>query len=152
MVFLKKNCYNNVIKEIGVLVIMIKLLTVDDSSTIRRVYGNVLPRIFVDKIELLEAENGIEGLKVLKNNPDIQLIFLDINMPEMNGKEMLATLRKNKEYDKIRVVMVTTEAEKKTVIQMMKLGANGYIVKPFNIDAVSKSLTPILARMNIATK
>ena len=54
------------------------------------------------------------------------------------------------EYNGVRVIMVTTEAEKKTVVRIMKIGANGYIVKPFTPQTMRKSLEPILTRMNIA--
>ena len=131
---------------------MLKVLTVDDSSTISRVYQNILPRIFKDKIEIIQANDGEEGLKHLKENQDIRIIFLDINMPIMDGKEMLLNIRKIKEYNQIRVVMVTTEAEKKVVMTMMKSGANGYIIKPFNFDVMTKSLSTILSRMNIEMK
>jgi len=128
---------------------MLKVMTVDDSSTITRVYQNILPKIFKDDIELIQGNDGQEGLKLLSKNEDIRIIFLDINMPIMNGIDMLKKLRTNKEYNQIRVVMVTTEAEKKTVMATMKLGANGYIIKPFNIDVMRKSLQPILTRMNL---
>jgi two-component system chemotaxis response regulator CheY len=128
---------------------MHKILTVDDSTTIRRVFQNTLPRIFIDKIEILEAENGREALNVLAKNPDIAIIFLDVNMPTMKGDEFLQKMRANPEYKDIKVIMATTEAEKKTVMKIMKLGANGFLVKPFNFERVAKALLPIVARMGI---
>ena len=128
---------------------MIKVMTVDDSSTISRVYKNILPKIFEDKLDIIQANDGKEGLKLLSENEGIRIIFLDINMPIMNGQEMLLKVRSDKKYNQIRIVMVTTEAEKKTVITMMKSGANGYIIKPFNLDVMLKSLKPILTRMDI---
>jgi two-component system chemotaxis response regulator CheY len=128
---------------------MIKIMTVDDSTTIRRVFKNTLPRIFCDPIEILEAENGKEALDILKSNPDIVLIFLDVNMPTMKGDEFLQIMRANQDYNDIKVIMATTEAEKKTVMKIMKIGANGFLVKPFNFERVVKALIPIVGRMGI---
>jgi two-component system chemotaxis response regulator CheY len=128
---------------------MLKVMTVDDSNTIRRVFKNTLPKIFIDKIEIVEAEDGQEALDVLDKNKDVQIIFLDVNMPVMKGDEFLEKMRKMPEYNDIRVVMATTEAEKRTVMKIMKLGANGYIIKPFNYDTVVKALLPIVGRMGI---
>jgi two-component system chemotaxis response regulator CheY len=124
-------------------------MTVDDSTTIRRVFQNTLPRIFVDKIEILEAENGQIALDVLAKNKDTILIFLDVNMPFMKGDEFLEKMRKNPEYKDIKVIMATTEAEKRTVMKIMKLGANGFIIKPFNFETIVKALIPIVGRMGI---
>lgn len=126
-----------------------KILLVDDSSTIRRVLSNVLSRMFKDGVGFLEAENGEVALNVLRENSDIDLIFLDYNMPIMNGEEFLTAVRAQKEYNGIRIVMCTTEAEKTTVLTLMKKGVNGYIVKPFSPDIVRKAIAPIVARMGI---
>jgi two-component system chemotaxis response regulator CheY len=128
---------------------MLKIMTVDDSNTIRRVFKNTLPKIFIDTIEIVEAEDGQEALDVLAQNKDVQIIFLDVNMPVMKGDEFLEKMRTMSEYNDIRVVMATTEAEKRTVMKIMKLGANGYIIKPFNYDTVVKALLPIVGRMGI---
>ena len=131
---------------------MTKLMLVDDSTTIRRVIKNVLSRMLVDKVEFVEAGDGEEALSVLKANSDVAIIFLDVNMPVMNGDVFLEKMRAMSEYNAIRVVMVTTEAEKAKVVKIMKLGANGFIVKPFTPDTMKRSLTPILGRMGIEVK
>ncbi len=131
---------------------MTKLMLVDDSTTIRRVIKNVLSRMLVDKVEFVEAGDGEEALSVLKANSDVAIIFLDVNMPVMNGDVFLEKMRAMSEYNSIRVVMVTTEAEKAKVVKIMKLGANGFIVKPFTPDTMKRSLTPILGRMGIEVK
>ena len=127
-------------------------MLVDDSTTIRRVIRNVLTRMLVEKAEYIEAGDGEEALVVLEKNKDTAIIFLDVNMPIMNGDIFLEKMRSNKEYNSIRVVMVTTEAEKAKVVKIMKLGANGFIVKPFTPETMRRSLTPILARMGIGLK
>jgi two-component system chemotaxis response regulator CheY len=128
---------------------VLKVMTVDDSSTIRRVFRNTLPKVFIDKIEIVEAEDGVEAMDKLQDNPDVKIIFLDVNMPNMKGDEFLEKMRKNAEYNEIRVIMATTEAEKRTVMRIMKLGANGYIIKPFNFDTIVNALNPIVSRMGI---
>ncbi|NWF66727.1 MAG: response regulator [Campylobacterales bacterium] len=130
---------------------MIKVMSVDDSSTIRRVIKNSLGQLF-NEYEFVEAGCGLEALEVLKEHPDVGLMFLDINMPGMNGEQFLTQLRKNPDYNKIKVVMATTEAEKQTVLRMMKIGANGYLIKPFNLASIKKAIEPIVSRMGIEIK
>ena len=125
-----------------------KVLLVDDSAIIRRVLKNSLGDL-IPNAEFVEAEDGEDAQRVLKNNTDTALIFLDVNMPKMKGDEFLAIVRKNPDYNKIKIIMATTEAEKSTVIKMMKLGANGYLVKPFNAEAIKKSVAPILDKMGL---
>ena len=125
-----------------------KILLVDDSAIIRRVLKNSLAEI-LSEVEFVEANDGVEALQALKDNSDIEIMFLDVNMPNMKGDVCLAEMRQNSDYNKVKVIMATTEAEKNMVIKMMKLGANGYLVKPFNPDAIKNSLRPIVARMGI---
>lgn len=123
-----------------------KILLIDDSAIIRRVLKNVL-RDVLSELDVLEASDGVEGLRVLKENKDVAIVFLDFNMPNMTGDICLEHIRKNSELNKVKVIMATTEAEKKTVLKMMKLGANGYLVKPFNPESIIKALRPIVERM-----
>ncbi len=125
-----------------------KILIVDDSAIIRRVLKNNLLELLPES-EFVEAEDGADGLAKLKNSMPVDMIFLDINMPHMKGDAFLKKVRERAEYNKIKIIMATTEAEKSTVIKMMKMGANGYLVKPFNAENIKRSLTPILERMGI---
>ncbi len=129
---------------------MLHVMLVDDSITIRRVMKNVLMRLIKGELTFIEAGTGVEALALIKAHPEVKLILLDVNMPEMNGDIFLEKIRAQPEYNGVRVIMVTTEAEKKTVVRIMKIGANGYIVKPFTPQTMRKSLEPILTRMNIA--
>ena len=131
---------------------MLKILMVDDSKTILRVLKNVLTRMLDKDTVFLEAYNGEEALNVVEENNDIDIILLDVNMPIMTGDKFLEIFRSNKDNNKVKVVMVTTEAEKKTVIKIMKLGANGFIVKPFTPEILRKSLDPILRRLGVDLK
>jgi two-component system chemotaxis response regulator CheY len=125
----------------------VKILVVDDSATIVRGIIQVLSKIFLNPIECLSANNGKEALEVLACNRDIEFIFLDINMPIMHGDEFLKITRFNPVYNDIRIIMVTTESERKVVMNCMKIGANGFVVKPFTFDTIVKSLRPITERM-----
>ncbi len=128
-----------------------KIMLVDDSAIIRRVFKNALSGMIED-VEFVEAADGVEGVQKLKANPDVSIIFLDVNMPNMKGDVFLEKTRENAEYNKIKIIMATTEAEKKTVVKMMKLGANGYLVKPFNPESIKNALKPIAERMDIELK
>lgn len=124
-----------------------KILIVDDSSTIRRVLTNVLSRMFTEEVTFFEAENGQIAFDILNANKDITLIFLDFNMPIMNGDEFLTRVRGDKELSSVRVIMCTTVSQKDTVISLMKKGVSGYIVKPFTPDTVRKTILPLVSRL-----
>lgn len=106
-----------------------RILLIDDSNTMRRMQKNQLMQMGID--EIFEADNGQNGLDMLKKMMPIDLILLDWNMPVMNGITFLKTIRANSEYNGIKVIMCTSESEKGKVIEAMREGANNYIVKPF---------------------
>lgn len=126
------------------------ILIVDDSKIVRRVLSVTMGKYFVkpiyDQLNIFEAEDGLEAMKCLKENK-VEIILLDWNMPNMTGEEVVEEVRKNKEWNKIRIIMATTEGSKSSVLKMLKKGANGYMVKPFNQAAVFKTLDNITARM-----
>lgn len=119
----------------------LKVLTVDDSKTIRM----IVKKAFKDyDCELFEAENGVEGLAAAaKEKPG--LIVLDITMPVMNGIEMLGRLKEEPELKDIPVIMLTAESGKDNVMQIVKMGVKDYMVKPFKgqdlIERVEKIIT-----------
>ena len=131
---------------------MMNFLLVDDSQTIRMVLKNILPNLISGELTLHEAGNGKEALDVIKEKGPVDFVLLDINMPEMSGDKFLEQFRSDKENNRTRVIMITTEAEKKTVQKMMKLGVNGYIVKPFRPGLIQEKLQPILERMGVSIK
>ena len=117
-----------------------KILTVDDSMIIRKVVAKCARAAGCD---VVEASNGAECLEVAaKEKPD--LIVLDVNMPVMNGDEALVKLRAMPETKDIPVLMLTTEARKEVVIELIKKGANQYIVKPFTEDVFFQKVNAIL--------
>jgi len=126
------------------------VLIVDDSKIVRRVLTNTVQRYFKapqwPELNVYEAEDGVVAMKQMKSNK-IDIMLLDWNMPNMNGEEVVDAVRANKEWNKTRIVMATTEGGKASVLKMIKKGANGYMVKPFNEEAIFKTMDTITARM-----
>ena len=126
------------------------LLIVDDSKIVRRVLTNTMKRYFnkegFKELNLFEAEDGLIAMDVMKKEK-IDIMLLDWNMPNMNGEEVVDAVRANKEWNKTRIIMATTEGSKSSVLKMIKKGANGYMVKPFQEDAIFKTMKTITARM-----
>ena len=126
------------------------ILVVDDSKIVRRVLSNTMQRYFKapewPTLNVFEAEDGVLAMKEMQKQP-IDIILLDWNMPNMNGEEVVEAVRANKEWNKTRIVMATTEGSKESVLKMIKKGANGYMVKPFNEEAIFKTMDTIIARM-----
>jgi two-component system chemotaxis response regulator CheY len=115
-----------------------KVLLVDDSATIRRILKGLLGPLGI--ADILEAANGIQALKVLAENPGIDYMLLDWNMPELDGLGVLKQVRANSSYRNLKIIMCTSEADKTKVIEAIKAGANNYIVKPFTPDIIKEKL------------
>lgn len=124
----------------------LKILIVDDFEMIRITIRTALTKLEVQKVD--EARDGLEGLEKLKSamtqNSPYQLIFCDWNMPKMTGIQLLAECKKNPQLSQIPFIMVTSEAEKKNVLEAIVLGAADYVVKPFAIDTIEKKIQKIL--------
>ncbi|ERP31821.1 response regulator [Chitinivibrio alkaliphilus] len=116
-----------------------KILLVDDSSTMRRIQKTQLKNLGVE--DVVEAEDGMDGLKVLAENMPVDTILLDWNMPRMDGLSMLEEVRKDDTYKDVKVIMCTSESEKTKVIKALKAGANQYMVKPFTPDVLKEKLS-----------
>ncbi len=117
-----------------------KILMADHSSSFRSIVKNSLETF---DCEFFEADNGKDGLSlVVSKRPDI--IILDVNMPIMDGEEMLHMLKSRQDLKDIPVVMVTTESEQSKVIEFAKLGIRGYFVKPLKADELIKKVAEII--------
>jgi two-component system chemotaxis response regulator CheY len=90
--------------------------------------------------ETLEADNGATALSCLRQNGVADVALVDWNMPVMNGFEFLCQVRGNHAYDKMKVVMVTTETEMSNIQSAIDRGANEYIMKPFTKEVVIEKL------------
>lgn len=126
------------------------VLIVDDSKIVRRVLTNTVSRYFKPPnwkiLNIFEAEDGLVAMDVMKKER-VDIMLLDWNMPNMTGAEVVTEVRKNKDWNKTRIIMATTEGSKASVLAMIKKGANGYMVKPFQEEAIFKTLDTITARM-----
>ncbi len=116
-----------------------RILIVDDSRTIRQQVSFTLAK---GGFEVVEAEDGVEGLKQLKQNPDVAMVISDVNMPNMNGLEMVEAISKDASLPKVPIIMLTTEGSNELITRAKSAGAKGWLVKPFEPDqliaAVSK--------------
>ena len=122
----------------------IKFLIVDDFSTMRRIVRNLLKELGYNNAD--EAEDGQVGLNKLRGG-SFNFVVSDINMPNMNGFEMLREIRADEQLKKLPVLLVTAEAKKEDIILAAQLGANGYIVKPFTKATLEEKLTKIIQKM-----
>ena len=114
------------------------ILTVDDSNTIRRIIGGIILTLGYG---ILEANCGVEALKVLKKNKgDVGLILLDWNMPGMNGLELLEEIKADDDFKDIPVIMVTTEGEKNYIVKAIQAGAANYMTKPFTQEGLATKI------------
>jgi two-component system chemotaxis response regulator CheY len=114
-----------------------KALVVDDSSTMRIFLKKILvPASF----EVLQAPHGKDALEVLRQHPDICLTLIDWNMPQMNGMDLLTSIRADHAFDGMRIMMVTTEMEMSSVVRALERGANEYVMKPFTREVILEKL------------
>lgn len=119
------------------------VLIVDDSAAIRKILQRVLVQADVALGKVIEANDGNEALERLKSQ-SVGLILSDINMPNMDGLELLARLRADAAWKSVPIIMVTTEGSQNKVMQALQLGANGYVRKPFTAEQIKEKLVGII--------
>ncbi len=124
------------------------VLIVDDSNTMRKVILKALNLSGFDLGDCLEAENGQEALGVLDSNW-VDLILTDLNMPVMNGRELVHHLKDNPTYVEIPVVLITTEGSETRLKELFELGIKDYIQKPFHPETLRDVLTRILEKPHV---
>jgi|SRR5690606_34582222 len=125
----------------------VRFLIVDDFSTMRRIIRNLLKEIGHANAD--EAEDGQIALNMLRNG-EFHFVVSDINMPNMNGFELLAAIRADAALKHLPVLMVTAEARKEDIIMAAQAGASGYIVKPFTKATLEEKIARILDKMAAA--
>ena len=124
-----------------------KFLIVDDFSTMRRIVRNLLKEI--GHADADEAEDGVMALDKLRNG-NFQFVVSDINMPNMNGFQLLAEIKKDESLKHLPVLMVTAEAKKENIIAAAQAGASGYVVKPFTAATLDEKLSKIFEKLEKA--
>ncbi len=126
-----------------------KILIVDDSPIVRAVLEKTIRLAEIEVDEFLTAANGQEALNVLDDNW-VDIIFLDINMPVMNGVEMVQRMSENGTLNEIPVIVVSTEGSATRIDNLKKMGVNAYIRKPFKPEEI-KSVVDEVTGVNNAT-
>jgi two-component system, chemotaxis family, chemotaxis protein CheY len=124
-----------------------RFLIVDDFSTMRRIVRNLLKEIGYGNAE--EAEDGAIALGMLKGSR-FDFVVSDINMPNMNGFELLKSMKTEPALKDIPVLMVTAEAKKEDIVAAAQGGAAGYIVKPFTKATLEEKVHKILQKVATA--
>jgi two-component system, chemotaxis family, chemotaxis protein CheY len=122
----------------------LKFLVVDDFSTMRRIVRGLLKEMGCN--DVTEAEDGAAALQLLKTQR-FDFVVSDINMPNMNGFELLKAIKAEETLRHLPVLMVTAEARKEDIVLAAQSGAAGYIVKPFTKATLEEKLTKILQKL-----
>ena len=113
-------------------------LVIDDSRAVRLLISSILRE---QGFEVCDAAHGQEGLQRLQDNAEIRLVLVDWNMPVMDGLEFIQAVRRQREWDSVQIVMVTTETESQQVQRAMTAGANEYVMKPFTREVLVAKLS-----------
>lgn len=125
----------------------VRFLIVDDFSTMRRIVRSLLKELGYTNAE--EAEDGQVALQKLRTGT-YDFVVSDINMPNMNGFELLRSIKDDAQLKHLPVLMVTAEAKKEDIIMAAQAGASGYIVKPFTKATLEEKVQKIMAKMAAA--
>ena len=121
----------------------LKFLIVDDFSTMRRIIRGLLKEMGCNNAE--EAEDGVVALNMLRQGK-FDFVVSDINMPNMNGFELLKAIKSDDSLKHLPVLMVTAEARKEDIVLAVQSGASGYIVKPFTKATLEDKVIKIMQK------
>ncbi|MGH9722292.1 MAG: response regulator [Bryobacteraceae bacterium] len=121
----------------------VDVLIVDDSAAIRKILQRMLRLADVPLGQVFEAGDGVEALQALKAEK-VSLILSDINMPNMNGLQLLRSVRASAEWKSVPVIMITTEGGEAQVLEAVQLGASGYVRKPFTAVQIKAKLEGLI--------
>ena len=122
----------------------LRFLIVDDFSTMRRIIRGLLKEIGYTDAD--EAEDGVAALQKLRNSR-FDMVVSDINMPNMNGFQLLAQIKQDDKLKHLPVLMVTAEARKEDIVRAAQEGAAGYIVKPLTKATLEEKVTKIMQKI-----
>src|SRR5580700_6475392 len=117
----------------------VDVLIVDDSAAIRKILQRMLRQAGLDLGVILEAGDGIEALEKLSSH-SVGLILSDINMPNMDGIQLLSILKSSAKFKHVPVIMITTEGGEAKVMEAVQLGAAGYVREPFTAAQIKEKL------------
>lgn len=117
-----------------------EILIVDDSAAIRKILQRVLQKTDMEIGNIHEAGDGVEALAVLRKTK-IDFVLSDINMPNMDGLQLLSQIRAHEEWKAIPVVLITTEGSQTKVMEAAHIGATGYVRKPFTPEQINNVIS-----------
>ena len=123
---------------------MKRILIVEDSPTMRALLNSALEDLEVP-VKITEASSGFEALRCLPREP-FDLIVTDINMPDINGLELVAFAKSNHAYRSIPLIIVSTEGAERDRERGLELGADAYLVKPFEPESLREVVVDLLSR------
>lgn len=126
------------------------VLIVDDSATIRRMIRKTMDIAGLDYDQVYEASNGIEALAQLADH-EVGVMVVDINMPTMNGVQLLQRMKQNARLRDLPIVIASTEGSRQRIDQLVEYGACAYVRKPFQPEQLRDALMPILGVKENAT-
>jgi two-component system, chemotaxis family, chemotaxis protein CheY len=124
---------------------MLDILIVDDSAGIRKILQRVIRQTEMSLGNIIEAADGVEALELLKTQ-SVGLILSDINMPNMNGLELLSHIKASETLKNVPIVMISTEGSQQKVMEAVQLGAAGYVKKPFNAEQIKEKLATLISQ------
>lgn len=122
-----------------------KILIVDDFSTMRRIIKNLLRDLGFNNTQ--EVDDGTTALPILQAG-GIDFLITDWNMPGMQGIDLLKAVRADEKLSTLPVLMVTAETKREQIIEAAQAGVNGYIVKPFTAATLKEKIEKIFERIN----
>jgi two-component system, chemotaxis family, chemotaxis protein CheY len=125
------------------------ILITDDSATTRAIIKRTIQMAGVETKEVLEAPDGLKALEILKSRP-IDLVFLDLNMPNMTGMELTAKVRADASLAQTKICIVSSESTASRLDQLRAQGVNGYIKKPFTPEQIRNVIGNILENKHAA--
>jgi two-component system, chemotaxis family, chemotaxis protein CheY len=123
--------------------VALDILIVDDSAAIRKILQRVLGQAEIPVGSVYEAGDGMAALEILRSRK-VGLVLSDINMPNMDGLELLSHIKANEQWRQLPVIMITTEGGVAKVREAVALGATGYVRKPFTAEQIKEKLAGLL--------
>jgi two-component system, chemotaxis family, chemotaxis protein CheY len=124
---------------------MLRILVVEDSASMRSFVRNALESDSSSSagVDVVEASSGFEALRLLPRGP-YDLVITDINMPDINGLELIAFIRKSESHKTTPVLIISTQSSERDRARGLSLGANGYLIKPFSQEALQTEVWRLL--------
>jgi two-component system, chemotaxis family, chemotaxis protein CheY len=135
---------------------MARILVVEDSSAFRAFIRAALesaPELFgasADDVEVVEAASGFDALRLLPRG-HYDLVITDINMPDINGLELIRFMRENERYRTVCTFLISTQSSEKDRARGLALGANAFLAKPFTVEALHQAITTHMAVPSAST-